>query len=390
MNLAKLEVLHAQIAQADKSKPQKIQLEANLDLAAQSMELHWYNVSDENIRSAEAWASAMIYFEDPVSWTREWSRVAHLVQGRMDSLSQMASQGKANKLSKNMTYTLFKNVVDYSDKYRGMQSVVLNDLEAYAEVTLVPESHGTWHTPPHWFDSVFHIGGLVMNGSDASNTRDFFYVTPGWDDCRMIKPLTPGASFRSYVRMFPTEETNMYAGDVYVFQDDAIVAMMGKMKFRRVPRVLMDTFFSPPDSGKKSGGDTNPKSNRVAAPAESKNMSTKSANVKPPPQAPPAPAPTKEVAPVVEKAAVKETTPQVAPQENSTIANALALIARETGLELAELTDDASFVELGVDSLMSLMLSELFRSELSLEVKSSLFVECSSIAELKEWLEQRS
>jgi asperthecin polyketide synthase len=52
------------------------------------------------------------------------------------------------------------------------------------------------------------------------------------------------------------------------------------------------------------------------------------------------------------------------------------------------LTDDTSFVELGVDSLMSLVLSEKFRSDLQLEVKSSLFIECPSIGDLKGWLEE--
>lgn len=55
---------------------------------------------------------------------------------------------------------------------------------------------------------------------------------------------------------------------------------------------------------------------------------------------------------------------------------------------MAQLRDDVSFVELGVDSLMSLVLSEKFRSELGLEVKSSVFLECPSVVELKNWLSQ--
>jgi asperthecin polyketide synthase len=70
------------------------------------------------------------------------------------------------------------------------------------------------------------------------------------------------------------------------------------------------------------------------------------------------------------------------------IDDCLKLIAREAGLEPDQLTDDASFVELGVDSLMSLVLSEKFRTELQLEVKSSLFLEYTRIGELRGWLEQ--
>lgn len=43
---------------------------------------------------------------------------------------------------------------------------------------------------------------------------------------------------------------------------------------------------------------------------------------------------------------------------------------------------------MGIDSLMSLVLSEKFKTELQLEVKSSLFLECPNIGALKEWLNE--
>jgi hypothetical protein len=32
-------------------------------------------------------------------------------------------------------------------------------------------------------------------------------------------------------------------GDVYVFQDDVIIGMVGGIQFRRYPRILMNRFF---------------------------------------------------------------------------------------------------------------------------------------------------
>lgn len=387
MNVTNVEVLHAQIAQTNTSSAQLLQLEAQIDLAAQATTMQWYNISQDGFRSEESFATATVRFENPTAWQTEWSRMTHLVNGRIESLSRMAAEGTANKLSKNMTYNLFKNVVDYADKYRGMQSVVLNEYEAYADITLVPERHGKWHTPPHWIDSVFHLAGLIMNGSDASNTKDFFYVTPGWDNCRMAAPLKPGASYRSYVRMFPIDEPSMHAGDVYVLQDDVVVAMMGNMKFRKVPRLLMDKFFSPAATKESSNGESAPK--RIAAPP-----APKPAAVVPKPKAEvpavPASKPVEKTpapAPEAPKPAAKEAAAPIA-EETGLIGDCVKLIARETGLEVDELTDEASFIELGVDSLMSLVLSEKFRSELRLEVKSSIFIECSNIGELKGWLEQ--
>lgn len=400
MNVTNMEVLHAQVAQKTLSSAQLLQLEANIDLFAQATTVHWYNISEDGIRSEDSFASATVRFEDPAAWQTEWDRVTHLVNGRIEALSRMAADCAANKLSKNMAYTLFKNVVDYADKYRGMQSVVLSEHEAYADIILEPERHGTWHTPPHWIDSVFHLAGLIMNGSDASNTKDFFYVTPGWSSFRMARPLKPGAGYRSYVKMFPTKEPNMSAGDIYVLQDDAVVGMMGQIKFRRVPRLLMDQFFSPPDMKKKSStGERAPKpvapNSTPAVTASRETLAPKTAavlqktNIEAP--AMPASGPdekTPRPAAEATKSAATEAAAPAITEANSVIADCLRLIARETGLEADELTDDASFVELGVDSLMSLVLSEKFRTELQLEVKSSLFLECPSIRELKGWLEQ--
>lgn len=391
MNVTNMEVLHAQIAASDKNGSQLLMMEASIDMAAKATTIYWYNVSVDGLRSDTSFASATVLYEDPSTWQTEWDRVEHFVNGRIEALSQMAADGTANKLSRNMTYNLFKNVVDYTDKYRGMQSVVLHEHEAFADITLAPERHGTWHTPPHWIDSVFHLAGFIMNGSDASNTKDFFYVTPGWSSSRMATPLNKNTSYRSYVRMFPTKEANMYAGDVYVLQNGSVVGMMGQIKFRRVPRLLMDQFFSPPAAKKESNGGSSrklvasaPAPVKVAHPptqtsvvksvALTQELNTKSIQE----------IPAHEIAkPVVGVAAALAVA-----EGNSVIADCLRLIARETGLDSNELTDDASFIELGVDSLMSLVLSEKFRSELQLEVKSSLFLEYSRIGELKGWLEQ--
>ncbi|EEQ30779.1 conidial yellow pigment biosynthesis polyketide synthase [Microsporum canis CBS 113480] len=405
MNLADVEVLHAQVAGKTKGSVQPLVLQAHLDLSTNSMSLAWFNADGETGEcAAESFATATVRFEDPVAWKKEWARLTHLVRGRIEALEQRAAEGKASRLSKPLAYALFKNVVDYADRYRGMDSVVLDELEAMAEVTLVPERHGTWHTPPHWIDSVSHLAGLVMNGSDASNTRDYFFVTPGCDSFRLLNKLEPGVRYRSYVRMFPLpEDPNMHGGDVYILQGEEIVGMVGMIRFRRVPRLLMDRFFSPPTT------------TSVAGPAPPVAAATaKGHNVIPTTPAVPTPAPAIATSnPIVNSAIAyktPESTPPLAPSSESStpkespiatppeseradpmdnmVSQCLRLMARETGLEVEALTGDASFVQLGVDSLMSLVLSEKFRAELGVEIKSSLFLECPTIGEMTAWIEE--
>lgn len=100
---------------------------------------------------------------------------------------------------------------------------------------------------------------LIMNGSDASHTRGIL-STP----CRAVIasdcsiPLQPGAKCPSYVHVFLTgsQEDRMHAGAVCTMQDDTIVRMVGRIRFRRVPRILMDRFFPPADGNKAKAAPT--------------------------------------------------------------------------------------------------------------------------------------
>lgn len=74
-------------------------------------------------------------------------------------------------------------------------------------------------------------------------------------------------------------------------------------------------------------------------------------------------------------------------ESNSTIDRALCLIAKETAIDISELQDDADFADLGIDSLMSLVLAEKFQSELNVKVNGSLFLDYPLISDLREWLE---
>lgn len=408
-HVTSFECFHGQVAQKSKSKAQLLQLEASIDMSTRSMNYEWFNIDSGGIRAPEAFAQATVEFGDPASWKLEWDRVSHFVAGRIESLTQMAANGTANRLSKNMAYTLFKNVVDYADKYRGMQSVVLRDYEAFADIELTAERHGTWHTPPHWIDSVSHLAGLIMNGSDASNTKDFFYVTPGYENFRMIERLEPGGKYLSYVKMLPTDDPHMHAGDVYIMRNRQIVGLVGGMKFRRVPRMLMDQFFSPPDAKKagshtseakpagkaatkagNSGGQTKPATKQGPVPTAHNPIKTATTTTAATQQeASPVKTKTEVAPPPMTPAKVNEEVAEVAAvEESGAVADVLRLVSQETGLETGELTDERSFVEIGVDSLMSLVLSEKLRNELGLEVKSSLFIECPTVGELKGWLEQ--
>ena len=58
------------------------------------------------------------------------------------------------------------------------------------------------------------------------------------------------------------------------------------------------------------------------------------------------------------------------------------IIAEETEVDLSEFADDTKLEDFGVDSLFALTILTRFRKKLDLEVPSTLFTDCASVAEL--------
>ncbi|KAH8701023.1 putative polyketide synthase [Talaromyces proteolyticus] len=398
MNIVDLVVTKGLVAQSNTKVPQLIRVTAaTSDVHSGAVDLTWQNVdNDDNVH--EPFATAKLYYGDASEWISSWGPVTHLVQGRIETLERLAVEGKANRFSRNMAYTLFaSNLVDYAEKYRGMQSVVMHELEAFADVQLTTKESGVWTVPPYFIDSVAHLAGFVMNCSDAMDTKNNYCVTPGWKSMRLAKPLLPGAKYRSYVKMIPTiEDPTVFLGDVYIMQDDVIIGMVGGIQFRRYPRLLLSRFFSPPDKMAAMEGKPKAAAPKATAPApapkapatESKleaSIPDSEASKKvvqsqpsPPPQEAPATATTDTDAPSIEAAAAS----------GSVTAKALMLIAKEAALDISDLEDDAGFSNLGIDSLMSLVIAEKFRTELDVKVGGSLFLDYPTIGDLRKWLEE--
>lgn len=326
----------------------------------------------------------------------------------------MSVRGEATRFSHNMAYRLFgNNLVDYASKYRGMQSVVLNGLEAFADVTLSHEKAGSWMIPPQYIDSVAHLAGFIMNCSDAMDTQGNFCVTPGWKSMRFGTKLEAGEKYRSYVKMIPTaEDPSVYMGDVYILQNDAIVGMVGGITFRKYPRILLNRFFSAPDasqansSSKAAAAPPKPlpvlaskpaaepvKAKAAPRPAQLASSTSSGASTPIEPMWTPSaekseasepPTPTE---PVAKKLPAPVAAADADAGDGGGIADkALRLIADETAIDEEDLVDEASFASLGVDSLMSLVIAEKFRDDLGVQVSGGLFLEYPTIGDLRGWL----
>lgn len=301
-------------------------------------------------------ARCAIEYGDRSAWLAEWHRTNYLIESRISSLRGQAEDGNLNILLQRMAYKLFAALVQYEDTYRGMQRVILDgkNLEATAEVVCQPIKEGQGFVcAPYWIDSIGHLAGFVMNANDELDSHAQVYVSHGWESMRFAKPIEQGKQYRTYVRMLPVEG-KMVAGDVYMFEGDAIVGVVGGLKFQCIPRNVLDTLLPPP------GGSLPRLAEAVQEVKATEDV----------------------ISTTVEKAER-----QILVRKAGTITSqVLEIIADECGVDLSELAEGNNFSDLGVDSLMQLAISGRMRENLDLEVHSTLFSDYPTVGLLKTWL----
>jgi hypothetical protein len=52
-----------------------------------------------------------------------------------------------------------------------MQSVVLNQMEAFADVTLSSDDQGQWYTPPWYMESLVALSAFVLNCTEVLDNK---------------------------------------------------------------------------------------------------------------------------------------------------------------------------------------------------------------------------
>ncbi|KAI5290879.1 Type I Iterative Polyketide synthase (PKS) [Ascosphaera aggregata] len=347
INVSSMAVPKPVILNADASKPQIIRISASLHGS-----LADFRFFTESNGKKSTHAQCVVKYGDPLKWTRKWNLNSHLVLGATHRLEDSRNQ-EVSRLNRGLVYKLFSSLVLYGDDYRGMDEVHMDagQFESVATITFkTPDSEvNDYEIDPRWIDNLCHISGFTVNGNDRLSDADV-YISHGWDSLRFGEPIEHKKTYKSYVRMTLTGEEGVRAGDVYILDGDRIIGVAGGVKFQAVPKRVLG-FLLPNDAPK------------MPAPAK-----TTVPAIKPQPS----------IAQASQPAPKKTTTPK-----NSALDRAYKILAEECGAQLSELTDDALFADLGVDSLMSLTIISRLREELDIGLDSSFFLDNESISALK-------
>ena len=371
-NVCQMEVTKTLIAKVPAPpEGEHLQIEGTADIEARQVLIKFRSVTPEGKTTIEH-AQCTVKYEDIDEWYENWDMTSFMVKSQIDGLKTRLANGGAHKVLRSMAYKLFKNFVDYDPAYRGMEEVIFDGANAEASATIAfqnnDEKNGSYHFPAFWIDSLCHLSGFILNGTDLIDSDNFLFISHGWGTMRFARQLDASKKYTSYVCMLP-KPGNVRAGDVYIFDGEEIVGVVGGLKFQQIPRKAMNAMLPPPKAAVGAGS-------KAALPVAAK-TATKPAPIQ---------IATKPKAAASAPLAKPTKSPKPAKSSGGAVtAKVMAILAEETDVDMAELVDEAAFDNLGVDSLLSLTISAKLREELELEIPASLFTDNDTVGALKKY-----
>ncbi|RWA12602.1 hypothetical protein EKO27_g2497 [Xylaria grammica] len=274
-------------------------------------------------------AKCTLRFTDPSILLDKLQDNSVWIKTRMQDLRRGIAKETAARFNRPMVYRIIRPLARFHDDYRAIDEVVLDSsgLEASASVSFAGiQKSGHFALHPAIIDAFTQSCGFAMNCNDHADLDKEVFMNHGWGSFQVFGDVHFDRPYTSYTRMVEGQD-KLWHGDVVVFDGETIVAAFEKIAIQ-----------PPPTSTEKSSAS-------VETPNTIETVRTRAKNEAP-----------------------SETTAQGPMPGASNVSTALKIISDESGVALAELTDNSAFADFGVDSLLGLTISARFREELDLDL----------------------
>ena len=346
MDVSRMKIFKPLILGSSGSK-QQVRLKATREKGASTIQI---TLSSQFNTKLTDNATCTVVYGDGKDWMSQWAMSSYLIRSRIDSLILPDNAGKIHRLLRSMVYQLFSCLVKYDRKYQGIEEAFMDSdmLEATAKIRFQTTAEdGKFTYSPYWIDSLAHLSGFVLNGNCNMN-EDFVYISHGWDNMCFAKPLSSDNCYQTYVRMQPTGARGVMSGNVYVLEDNVVVALFSGVSFQSIKKSVLHALL-PANSNSPIIEATQPPKIVISTPPDCEAATSIHGGI--------------------------------------SFSHIVSCIAGGIGVNPNELTEGADLADLGVDSLLTISILDTLRKQLKVEIPSSLFVTHPTLGELRKYFE---
>ena len=314
---------------------------------------------------------------------------------RIDYLRREANNGRVLRLNKIYAYKLVSSLAQFHPDYVAADEVTLDSrtLEASSTCSFGQVvSKGNFSTHPVYIDVMTQTAGFVMNAKETTDLEVEVFVNHGWESLQIFEEITAERSYVTYVKM--AQDGEFWRGDTIMLDGLTVVAFFKGVTLRSVPRKGFHMVLDAANPKKANKATRATPAAKISPPTAIPKL-TKPANSTPRDpakkvEALPQPTIQPPVQPVQEREVSKAAILAPATSKaNIQLTRALNIISEETGIAASDLTDDSNFTEIGVDSLLSMVISSRFREELGLDLdlEFSLFLDLPTVKDLRNFIQ---
>lgn len=272
---------------------------------------------------------------------------------KLDSLVASAKTGQNLRLPKLIAYKLFASVVKYDAAYQSMDEIYLSSYrkDAAASVRLInSQNTGTFACNPYWTDAVIHLAGFILNG-DVTKPDDVAHISTGFKKLFILEPFQQSTEYACFSTIQVEDKKGVSSGDVYVFQEESLVAVCTGISFQRMTKNVLSMIMGKSEVSTRSNANEHSAASNSPVDSSDGHAST----------------------------AVTSAFGGDASRMAQTL---LDVVASETGYSVEDMEPSASFADMGVDSLMSIAIVSAMKQRTGVEMPGSFFAEHPTVADV--------
>lgn len=323
-------------------------------------------IQGQVIRGAETeMGSVTIGVRNPQATQAAWNQVSYFIKTKADYLIESVKDGAGHRLQPDVLYALFANAVEFDTPFKGIQEgyIAKDFQEAAARVVLQEHPVGSSFTfSPYWSEALAHLAGFMVQGNPAKSSRTTFIVM-GFDSVGQTTDFEASKEYLVYTRINRWEENTAFC-DAYIFDgaSSRLIMQCHDLRYMELPRAAWRHILDGGDVGRRKASTTAPKTIK-AAPKEAPKVDV--------------------VLPVDNKQTTQAPQQAEAPASDGLFDVILSVIAKATGVDPSEFTDDTQIADLGVDSIMAIEVVSSVKAKSGVDLPAMLAFEYPSVGDLR-------